>query len=181
MLTDGTAAQAKYVRDDSEYARDGQRGKGLDFQPWSTFYLDATKVSDAAPQEQTKSVNGFQTALDKNNPRKEGVTRDMCEECSMLCNRYTDREEEDYGIFQYDNMLDFDETAAASATENAIATKAAGYNPYAYAKYPHGQVPMPSSSEYRISVWVSTHVMRATMAHSSYMSLIGYHRFFLCT
>ena len=43
------------------------------------------------------------------------------------------REEADYGIFQYDNMLDFDQDRVDSAIDpdNSL-----GWNPYLYAKYP---------------------------------------------
>jgi len=64
-------------------------------------------------------------------------------ECWLLSNRYTMRDEADFGIFQYDNMLDFDpdtinngrgegNTKVDEITNN-------GFKPYAYAKYPFAQ------------------------------------------
>ena len=51
----------------------------------------------------------------------------------MRGNRYTMREEADYGIFQYDNMLDFDQDRVDQAT---TPDNWHGFNPYLYAKYP---------------------------------------------
>ena len=52
---------------------------------------------------------------------------------TMRGNRYTMREEADYGIFQYDNMLDFDQDRVDAAT---TPDNSNGFNPYLYAKYP---------------------------------------------
>ena len=157
MLSSGVAATAATdTIDGLAWEEDFQRGRGLDYQPWGTFYLsteyetsdplleaDGTTnnarngVTETPSATVGKGLKGFTVnTMRDNNARREGVTRDMCEECSVLCNRYTMREEADYGIFQYDNMLDFDDNYVYDST-NPDNSK--GFNPYLYAKYPFGQ------------------------------------------
>ena len=151
-VNDYQATTATDNIDGLAWEEDFQRGRGLDYQPWGTFYLSTEyETSDpllkadgttknarngATEAGSGKGLNGIQgfivNDIRNNNARKEGVTRDMCEECSVLCNRYTMREEADYGIFQYDNMLDFDDNNVTAATGPS-------WNPYLYAKYPFGQ------------------------------------------
>jgi len=74
------------------------------------------------------------TVLDRaGRARAAGFCGPEYDRLTMRGNRYTMREEADYGIFQYDNMLDFDQDRVDQAT---TPDNSNGFNPYLYAKYP---------------------------------------------
>ena len=74
------------------------------------------------------------TVLDRaGRARAAGVCGPEYDRLTMRGNRYTMREEADYGIFQYDNMLDFDQDLVDQST---TPDNSNGFNPYLYAKYP---------------------------------------------
>lgn len=102
--TGSSATAATDGIDGLRWEEDFQRGRGLDYQPWGTFYLKTESLIaadgttnyarngqnvDAADSSNALGGNAFGVEdVRQSNARREGVTRDMCEECSVLCNRY---------------------------------------------------------------------------------------------